>query len=257
MNSNSLSTKLVYLDLETIMQNYRNPEFWKKEWLIFKNKELEIKWNITNINILENKIESCIFVAPGHITRGGKKFNFTYSDYTRKTNYSWYSNVCRPIPIENSDYTQETLNRNILNTILKTMKSMEEEFVKRTYEYYKASELEDEQREKLKEIAENFLDEEGVSNESIRDAYIDKYVSDNSNSDFTSEIIANAQFRFFKSAYLHVCSWFDNQETFEKYKKVLKQFIPKKTIFEILKKTKEMKTDEWVEQMKDQLDSIY
>ena len=253
--SNSISTKLVYLDLKTIMENYRNPEFWKKSWLIFKSKELGVKWSITNINILENKIESCISITPGHITRGGKKFSFSY-DFTRKTNYSWYSNVCRPIPIENSDYTQETLNRNILNTILNTMKRLEEDFIRHTYEYYKASELEDEQKEKLKEIAENFLDEEGVTNESIRDAYIEKYVDDNTNNDYTSEIIANAQFRFFKAAYLHVCSWFDNQETFEKYKKVLKDFVPKKKIFEILKKTKEMQTDEWVEEMKDQLESI-
>lgn len=255
MKEKGLSTKLVYLDLKTIMENYRNPEFWKKSWLIFKSKELEITWGIVNINILENKIESCISVSPGHITRGGKKFSFSY-DFTRKTNFSWYSNVCRPIPIENSDYTQETLNRNILYTILKTMKKMEEDFIKHTYEYEKATELEEEQREKLEQIANDFLDEEGVTNESIRDAYIEKYVDENANNDYTNEIIEHSQFRFFKSAYLYVCSWFNDQKAFENYKKELGKFVPKKTIFKILKATKEMQTEEWIEDMKYQLEEI-
>ena len=131
---NTLSTKLVYLDLKTIMENYRNPDFWKKSWLIFKSKELEIKWSIVNIDILDNKIESCISVSPGYITRGGKKFSFSYT-YTTKTKYNWYSNSCRPIPIDNSDYNQDTLNRNILGTILATVEQMEADFAKHTYEY--------------------------------------------------------------------------------------------------------------------------
>lgn len=253
--SNTLSTKLVYLDLKTIMENYRNPDFWEKSWLIFKSKELEIKWSIVNIDILNNKIESCISVSPGHITRGGKKFAFS-REYTSKTKYSWYSNSCRPIPIDNSDYNQDTLNRNILGTILATVEEMEAEFARHTYEYAKASELEDEEKEKLKEIAEEFLDDEGVTNGSIRYAYIEKYVSDNSDSKYTYEVIANSKFRFFKTAYLHICSWFNNEEMFKKYETALKNFIPKKTIFKIIKKTKEMQSEDWVEEMKDQLESI-
>ena len=253
--NNNISTKLVFLDLDVIMANYRNPKFWEKSWLIFKSKELEIKWHITNINILDNKIESCISIAPGHITRGGKRFYYSY-EFTNKTGYSWYSTSCRPIPIQNSDYKQDTLNRNILNTILNTMKKMEEEFITHTYEYRKAQTLESEQNDRLREIAENFLDSENVTNDEIREAYIDKFVSDNSNSDFTSEVISGAQFKFFKTAYLHVCSWFNNKEMFDNYAQALKNFVPKKVIFKILKKYEEIETDEWLEEMKDQLEAI-
>lgn len=250
---NSLSTKLVYLDLKTIMENYRKPEFWEKDWLIFKSKELEITWSITNIDVLSNTIKSCICFRDGHITRGGKKFWFPVK-FTTKIDW-YYDSVCRPIPIKNSDYTQEAFNRNILNTILNSIKELEREFARDTYEFQKALELEDEQRERLEEIAGEFLDEEGVSNKSIRDAYIEKYVDDNKEN-YTNEVLKNSQFRFFKTAYLHVCSWFGNDKAFEEYRALLKKYIPKKQIFKILKKTKEMQSDEWVEEMKDQLEDI-
>lgn len=250
---NSLSTKLVYLDLKTIMENYRKPEFWEKDWLIFKSKELEITWSITNIDVLSNTIESRICFRDGHITRGGKKFWFDHS-FTVKQ--SWILEaVCRPIPIKNSDYTQEAFDRNILNTILKSIARLERGFAYNTYEYKKARELEDEQIERLQEIAEEFLDKEGVYNESIRDAYIEKYVDDNKEN-YTNKVLGNSQFRFFKTAYLHVCSWFGNDKAFEEYKALLKKFVPKKQIFKILKKTKEMQSDKWVEEMKDQLEDI-
>lgn len=250
---NSLSTKLVYLDLKTIMENYRKPEFWEKDWLIFKSKELEITWSITSIDVLSNTIKSCICFRAGHITRGGKKFWFP-SAFTSKHDW-YYETVCRPIPIENSDYTQEAFDRNILNTILSSIRYLEMEFARDTYEYKKALELEDEQRERLEEIAEEFLDEKGVSNESIRDAYIEKYVDDNKEN-YRDKVLENSRFRFFKTAYLHVCSWFGNDKAFEEHKTLLKKFITKKQIFKILEKTKEMQSDEWVEEMKDQLEDI-
>lgn len=252
---NSLSTKLVYLDLKTIMENYRKPEFWEKDWLIFKSKELEITWSITSIDILSNVIQSRIRFRDGHITRGGKKFWFPSSFTSRRDNWYCYETICRPIPIENSDYTQGAFDRNILYTILDSIRYLEKEFASYTYEYKKARELEDEQCERLKDIAEEFLDREGVSNESIRDAYIEKYVDDNKEN-YTNKVLENSQFRFFKTAYLHVCSWFGNDKAFEEYKALLKKYIPKKQIFKILKKTKEMQSDEWVEEMKDQLEDI-
>ena len=250
---NSLSTKLVYLDLKTIMENYRKPEFWGKDWLIFKSKELEITWSITNIDVLSNAIKSCICFRNGHITRGGKKFWITGA-FTSKHDW-FYETVCRPIPIENSDYTQEVFDRNILNTILDSIRGLEMEFARDTYEYKKALELEDEQCERLQDIAEEFLDQEGVSNGSIRNAYIEKYIDDHKES-YTKKVVENSQFRFFKTAYLHVCSWFGNDKEFEKYESILKKYIPKKQIFKILKKTKEMQSDEWVEEMKNQLEDI-
>ena len=252
---NSLSTKLVYLDLKTIMENYRKPEFWGKDWLIFKSKELEITWIITSIDILGNVIRSRICFRGGHITRGGKKFHIPFSFTSSRRDWYCSETICRPIPIENSDYTQEAFDRNILNTILYSIRCLERDFARNTYEYEKALELEDEQEQRLQEIAEEFLDEEGVSNKSIRDAYIDKYVDDNKEN-YGYKVLENSQFRFFKTAYLHVCSWFGNDKVFEEYKALLKKYIPNKEIFKILEKTKEMRSDEWIEEMKDQLEGI-
>ena len=251
----SVSTKLVFLDLKTVLENYRNPKFWEKEWLIFKNKELEIKWSITQINVMSNSIISNIIFNQRSVVRGGKKFIIDYH-YCHKSDWSWDAHVCRPIPINNSDYTQDTFMRNILSTVLKTLKKIEEEMVKITYEYRKAIELEQEQEEKLQEIAEEFLDENNVSNDAIREAYIEKYVSDNRSTKLSEKIVSESQFRFFKTAYLHICSWFGDMERFNEYKKLLSSRVSEKTIFEILEETKKMQTEEWSEQMRDQLPSL-
>lgn len=251
----NVSTKLVFLDLKTILENYRNPKFWEKEWLIFKNKELEVRWSITKINVMSNSIISNIVFNRGSVVRGGKRFSIDYT-YCHKSDWDWTTNVCRPIPINNSDYTQDTFMRNILSTILNTLKNIELEMTRNTYEYQKARELEDEQEEKLKEIAEAFLDENNVSNDSIREAYIEKFVEKNKSTKLTEKILANSQFRFFKTAYLHICSWFDNMALFEEYKKKLSNRVSEKAIFEVFEETKKMKSDEWVEQMKDQLPSL-
>lgn len=224
----SVSTKLVFLDLKTILENYRNPKFWEKEWLIFKNKELEVRWSITKINVMSNSIISNIVFNNKDIVRGGKKFRIDYS-YCHKTDCEyWAANVCRPIPINNSDYTQDTFMRNILSTVLDTLKKIEEEMVKKTYEYQKARELEDEQEERLTEIAKAFLDENNVSNDDIRDAYIERFVEKNRSTKLTEKIVRKSQFRFFKTAYLHICSWFGNMERFNEYKKLLSSYVSEK-----------------------------
>lgn len=55
----------------------------------------------------------------------------------------------------------------------------------------------------LKEIAERFLDDNGVSNEDIRDAYINAYVNNNSKLDiYKSRLIETLQYQTFPDLYL-------------------------------------------------------
>lgn len=253
----NISTKLVYLDLKTILENFRNPEFWEKEWLIFKSKEIEAYWSMTSINLLDNKIISCITLkaSKGRITRGGKHFLLPY-EVKRKSDWGLSDNSCRPIPINHSDYTQEVFERNIFSTLVDTIEKAEKEMIKNTYEYDEAYQIEDDMKEKLREIASDFLDEEGVTNDAIRDAYIDTYVSDNLDNSLTSEIVRNAQFKFFKSLYLHVASWFNREKDFEDYAQKLKKYTSKKYSYAVFKKKQEALSEEWVEEMKNQLESI-
>lgn len=39
---NAVSTSVVKLDLRTILDNYKKPEFWNKEWLIIDTKWISI-----------------------------------------------------------------------------------------------------------------------------------------------------------------------------------------------------------------------
>ena len=59
------------------------------------------------------------------------------------------------------------------------MERYEEYEIKQTQSYKQAENAVFEERGKLREIARSFLDSEGVTNEDIRDAYIDKFVDRN------------------------------------------------------------------------------
>ena len=231
-------------------------EFWQKEWLIFKSKEVELYWRISYIDVLNKKLYSSIRTNNIKITRGNKSF---YGDWSmaHHTTYDWYTNSCRPIPLENSDYRQETFLNNILGTCLKVIEQVEKEMIKSTYEYEQARDLEDEAKERLTQIAEDFLDEEGVTNDDIREAYIDSYVDKNLEN-YRDDVVSKSKFRFFKTAYLHLCSWFGDKERFEDYMKEIKKKskIKEKYIYKIWKDCRAIQTEEWKEEMAEQLESI-
>jgi hypothetical protein len=63
--------------------------------------------------------------------------------------------------------------------VLEIMKNKGRELARKTDEYYRLSELDDEYNEQLENIAKEFLDDNNVTNKEIRDVYIDNYISNN------------------------------------------------------------------------------
>lgn len=50
----SVSTKVVKLDIDVILKSYNKPEFWKKEWLIYKSNIIVIYARIYSIDVRRN-----------------------------------------------------------------------------------------------------------------------------------------------------------------------------------------------------------
>lgn len=244
MESN-VSTQLVYLDLKTILANYKDPKFWSKKWTIFKSSQFEIVWFLYSISCVDNTISSCVKIMPFKIKRGKKTLSS-----------NWYNSnrFCDSIPIDNPDYTQDVLNRNILGTVLEAIKSAENSLIFDYAEYKEAQKASEQYDEKLKEIAMQFLDDQGVSHKDIRDAYIDKYVSDNS-LDYTIEVFHNLQYKIIPNLYLLVCSWFNSTEKFEEYKKLCSG-VHKSVWVKIWNQYRDIKSEDWVKDMELKLEAI-
>lgn len=245
MESN-VSTQLVFLDLKTILANYKDPKFWGKKWTIFKSSQFEIVWYLYSINCMNNKIDSRVKIMPFKIKRGKKIFIFN----------PWYNDgkFCDSIPIDNSDYTQEVFNKNILGTVLNTVKEAELNLIMSYAEYKEAEKANDEYSDRLKEIASDFLDSQNVTHRDIRDAYIDKYILDNS-IDYTREVLQNLQYKVIPNLYLLVCSWFNATDKFEEYKKLCGG-VRKSVWIKIWEQYRNIKSDTWVNDMQLKLEAI-
>ena len=71
------------------------------------------------------------------------------------------------------------LLQQINGAMFRLMERFEEREIKQSEPYKQAENAVSEEREKLREIARAFLDCEGVTNDAIRDAYIERYVDRN------------------------------------------------------------------------------
>lgn len=243
-----ISTEIKYIDLAEILANFKNPKFWKKSWCVFKTKDFECYWKMTNIDITDNCISS--------------RVELHYHGKHDCKEYFWDNNIktsgCSSIPIENSDYTQEVLNRNIVSAIQTTIDYLEKAIIVNSYAYKEAQRLESDEEERLTEVAENFLDENNVSNKDIREAYIDRFVSDASKYDYTGRVKQSAIHKYYPSARLMLYSWFNNKKKFDEEAKFLKENmgVTKKLTYEIWKARKELESDAFIEEAESKLEGI-
>lgn len=76
----------------------------------------------------------------------------------------------------------------------------------------------------LRKIAEDFLDANDVSNEDIRETYIDAYVSDNTKLDeYLGRMLEKKQYLIYPDLYLVFANATNNDKTIKKWEKILEE----------------------------------
>lgn len=157
---NEITLKKYDVDYSFIVRNYLSPELWKKTWTLFVYKNVSITLNLSSIDV-EDPITITFRIAiktPG------------YSNSTLKSHV---------ISASNLKVLKNQINSGIINLIT----DYEANEIKSTNEYkelFNASIIEE---ERLRDIAENYLDEHSIYIDDVRDAYIDYYVSKNNDGD--------------------------------------------------------------------------
>ena len=247
---NTVSTNVVKLDLQTILANYRKPEFWQKTWTIIDTSELKVVWYISYIDCVNGKINSCLRAFKKNIKRGNKSLgNYWYTD----------ESVSLPsIPINNNEYTQRHFDNALYGSTIELLKDVERHMIYEYAEYKEAENVQKQYKEELRQIANDFLNENKVTNLAIRDAYIDKYIDDNYDEKvkyYTGQVVNNYQFKVITNAYIYTAAWFDHMEDYEKYNEYLGE-TRKSIRWDLWNKVKEIQTDEWQNSMKEQLSDI-
>lgn len=149
-----LPTLKVYnIDYEFIIKNYLSPHLWQKIWTLLQYKEHIITLNLYKIMTKDNEIV----------------FEVKYQGFwgTEYVNYN----------IANTSI--KILKQQINGAMFRIIDRYEESLIEATEGYKKIEESKWEERNMLKDIARDFLDREGVTNDEIREVYIDRYVDKN------------------------------------------------------------------------------
>ena len=144
-----------------------------------------------------------------------------------------------------------------MSAIIKAFEDIEDNlYIAKTDEYYKLQNMKDKERVKLEKIAKEFLDENNITNENIRDSYIEAYVD---NTEKVWSLIADYEiknrFRMTPDLYLTFAIATDNKELEDDVLKANED-----TKEELLKQIEEleeyMQTEEYEEEVKDNLEEV-
>lgn len=149
-----LPTLKVYnIDYEFIIKNYLSQHLWQKIWTLLQYKEHIITLNLYKIMTKDNEIV----------------FEIKYQGFwgTEYVNYN----------IANTSI--KILKQQINGAMFRIIDRYEESLIEASEGYKRIEDSKWEERMMLKSIARDFLDREGVTNDEIREVYIDRYVDKN------------------------------------------------------------------------------
>lgn len=207
-----VSTKIEKLDLEFILDNFLSPKLWEKNWQIFEWSGVVVTLSITNIDIKNGTIS-----LRTHVDLQG---------YFRKRKidiWSWtdYNSVEIPYKLEHRNI--ELFENQIFNSVVRGMETVEYRIIINSDDYENASHSEYVYKKGLEKVANEFLDDENVKHEAVREAYIKKYVDDADIPNITGEIVDLYRHTFVGKILVMLALFFDNKKGKEKFNRYIKQ----------------------------------
>ena len=230
--------KVYQIDYEFIIKNYLDKSLWKKTWTLFNFKDNIFTLNLSKINTKDEKIYFEV------------RFN--------KLNNQWKYNNFEEVVFDLNNMTIKLLKQSINGAIFRLAEKLDMAEIEKSSIYQKIYDYAYREEQYLKELAEEFLDSEGVSNSEIREIYIDNYIQENSTiDDRLSECRNYYKYNFESELLLIICETIKDEN--RKFS-ILSNLNNDNNIDKLTKEIKEymkyIETDDWLEEMRSNLVSI-
>lgn len=239
MENNLLPIVKVFdVDYSFIIKNYYHPSLWDKEWTLFVYKNYVFKLSLCRIDCYDKSI--CFKIKLD-------------SDLD-----IWNKSVDTIIWYYTKNMTIDFLKKQINNALKQLVVDLERVLIRETdSEYKRLIEVADEEEERLREIAENYLDENNVTNDDIREPYIDRYISDYRTLDtLSSEYLSECTYTRLSNLHLIVARTIKDEELEEAIVKA-----NNKSLNELLNKFEEdiqyVNSEDWETDMESELEEVY
>lgn len=240
--------KVWNMDWDFLIKNYLDPKLWEKTWTLFQYKEFVITLKLSNIYCVDMEISFRIQVED--------------KSQNREYYYCWGRNLDR-YASNSATYSLKINNLSLLkkkinSTILDTITGLEAQYIRSQDLYKKIKDGQEKEEEILTQIAEDFLDSEGVKNEEIREAYISRYVNNNSELDTKlNQILEKARYQMFPDLYLAFAQSTKDDDFIERIDKKLKKVENLEEIKQKVEKYLEyIETEDFIEEASDYLEEL-
>jgi hypothetical protein len=136
-NKNELSTKLYKLDFKDLINNATNRAYWNKKWEIFNYDGMSVEFFLESINIVHNKLNGKIRLNGGDgLWRNPESFII--------------------IPLQEDNFNKEALERELVGRVDSIFLEQGCADLKKTKEYRDIEILEEELKDRLRDIAREF-----------------------------------------------------------------------------------------------------
>lgn len=244
----SVSTVVTKLEdyLAFILENYAKKSLWGKVWTIYQWGKNKITMQLETINVRSKTI-----VLRLNIYSGGLEERFKLWSYDDVESIT--------IPYDKAHSNIELFKTQIINRALYGIAWNERRAIQEKDVYMEATQLEREYKDNLIKIAEDFLDEQNVSNDAIREAYIDSFIDKSNVPSYINDVIDEYEFTIDSKNLIMFCLFAGaSDETKQKYidKARLDSFEIGKMRKEMKALTDEMETDEWEREQAERLEPI-
>ncbi len=237
-----LILKVYEVDYSFIIKNYLDEKMWEKEWTIFIYKGFQITLKLSSIDVRTKAIYFEVNIQDNN------ENNKSYWTRSVKDTFKYV------LSIDNIDVLKKSLNHKIFELI---QKLENDAYIEYTDEFFKLDEMQDNERQELQEIAKDFLDSEGVSNDDIREAYIDYYIDKNEKVyDLRNEYRSKMKYRMITDFYLIFLQATEDKERIAIIERKIGSEELKNTLEEIKEYEEYMKTEEFKEEMESNLEDI-
>lgn len=238
---NQLAIKVFKMNYDFLVKNYLNPELWQREWTLFEFKFYKITMNIYSINTKNEKI-----LLELHIQ---------YKDPDAWCGYSTEKIVDYSLKINDIEFLKRKINtaiwEGIQNLELSYLIEAEDEYQNLVY-------LRQNERERLGEIARGFLEENGIENENIIEAYTEAYVDEYEKTwDLMQDYKANRKFHVSTDFYLTWLNSLEDSKDKESRLTWVKEVLTSSELEKVQKEISEfeefIETSEWEEEARENL----
>ena len=237
--------KVYEMDYSFLMKNYLNPELWHKTWTLFEYKTFKVTLNIYSINTKNEKI---LFEIRTHFINP----DCETGDCTTE------QDITCSLKIEDITFLKRQINTAIYNSMVIMERVY---FIQETTEYKQMVDQYNEEKYKLRKYANEFLDNVGVTNNNVREAYIDAYIEEYAKmTELISDYIDSQVYLQIPDLFLTFLSTLENDPKKEIRTKEIQEKLGDTKYKEILKEIQEysiyMETEEYEEEMKSNLEEV-